>query len=293
MPVSTSRTTRSAVGLISLATFFAAAFPSSATAEPVDLELVIATDVSRSVNAEEALLQRQGVAQAFRSAEVVRAIEMGALGKIGVIYVDWSTEYLNKIVVHWTIIHDRMSATGFADALMAAEPNWGQRTSISSVMILASELIETNDLEGTRRAIDISGDGPNNYGLSLAPVRDETLAKGIVINGLPIIVEGAEFGGRGFFPEVDQYYQRCVIGGAGAFLVVARGFEDFANAIRRKLVLEISDASQRIAPRGNPLLIRTSAAPDSILPTPLSPVMGAPLKSDENCDRWGEGFGMP
>ena len=160
-------------------------------------------------------------------------------------------------------------------------------------MILASELLETNDLEGTRRVIDISGDGPNNYGLSLAPVREETFAKGIVVNGLPIIVEGAEFGGRGFFPDVDRYYQRCVIGGPGAFLVVARGFEDFANAIRRKLFLEISDLLPPTVPRGNPLLIRTSAAPGGILPTPLSPVMGAPAESDENCDRWGEGFGTP
>jgi hypothetical protein len=269
-------------------------------AEPVDLELVIATDVSRSVNSEEAQLQREGVAQAFRSAEVIQAIERGGLGKIAVAYVDWSTEYINRVVVNWQVISDSQSATFFAHSLLQAPPTWGQRTSISSVMLLGTEMIENNDLEGTRRVIDISGDGPNNFGLSLAPVREETIAKGIIINGLPIIVEGAEFAGRGFFPDVDRYYQRCVIGGAGSFLVVAKGFEDFAAAIRRKLVLEISDlmpdeTDYAEADPAQGYFMRIAATPGGSqslpdLPGNL-PILRAPETRDEDCDRWSDGFG--
>jgi hypothetical protein len=264
-------------------------------AEPVDLELVIATDVSRSVNTEEALLQREGVAQAFRSAEIIEAIERGALGKIAVAYVDWSTEYINRVVVNWQVIHDGATAAGFADALMEAPPTWGQRTSISSVMILATALIESNEHDGTRRVIDISGDGPNNFGRSLAPVREETLAKGIVINGLPVIVSGAEFAGRGFFPDVDEYYQRCVMGGFGAFIVVAKGFEDFAAAMRRKLVLEISELTPEAPTYGQPILLRAAATPgdSQALPplTPDLPILRAPATREQDCDRWSDGFG--
>ena len=275
---------------------FVLVFPvHTALAELVDLELVIATDVSRSVNTEEALLQREGVAQAFRSAEVIEAIERGALGKIAVAYIDWSTEYINRVVVNWQIIRDRATATGFADALIQAPPTWGQRTSISSVMILAAELIDANEFEGTRRVIDISGDGPNNFGSSLAPVREETLASGIVINGLPIIVDGAEFSGRGFFPDVDKYYQRCVIGGSGAFLVVARGFQDFSAAIRRKLVLEISELTPGDPIFGLSLFMHAAATPggSQALP-PLPPdlsILRAPVTREQDCDRWSDGFG--
>lgn len=265
-------------------------------AEQVDLELVIATDVSRSVNTEEALLQREGVAQAFRSAELIDAIERGGLGKIAVAYVDWSTEYINRVVVNWQVIQDRATATGFANALMQAPPTWGQRTSISSVLILATALIESNEFEGTRRVIDISGDGPNNFGRSLAPVREDVLAKGIVINGLPIIVAGAEYAGRGYFPDVDEYYQRCVIGGFGSFIVVAKGFDDFAAAMRRKLVLEISELTPEVPVYGQPVLLRAAATPggSEALPTlpEGAPILRPPATREEDCDRWSDGFGI-
>jgi hypothetical protein len=240
-------------------------------------------------------LQREGVAQAFRSAEVIDAIERGALGKIAVVYIDWSTEYINRVVVHSQIIHERATATGFADALIQAPPTWGQRTSISSVMILAAELIDANEFEGTRRVIDISGDGPNNFGASLAPVREEILARGIVINGLPVIVDGAEFAGRGFFPDVDKYYQRCVIGGSGAFLVVAKGFQDFAAAIRRKLVLEISELTPGAPIYARSLFMRAAATPGGSRALPPFPpdlsILRAPATREQNCDRWSDGFG--
>jgi hypothetical protein len=281
---------RSLTPLVALS---AVLFASPLAAQPVDLELVIATDVSRSVNANEAQLQREGVAQAFQSAEVIRAIQMGALSKISVVYVDWSTEYINKVVVDWQIIEDASSARRFANALLQAPPTWGQRTSISSVLLFSTELLETNTMDGTRRVIDISGDGPNNFGLSLAPVREETLTKGIVINGLPIIIEGAEYAGRGFFPDVDKYYQRCVIGGTGSFLIVARGFSDFAAAIRRKLVLEISgleppdheEAAQILPAAVTPRESRALFQQVQNFPAPPPPMRA------EDCDRWSDGFG--
>ena len=295
MPVSTFGPSLNSRRLRAAAALLLASFSIPAFAEPVDLELVIATDVSRSVNAEEAMLQRDGVAQAFRSAEVIEAIERGALGKIAVIYVDWSTEFITKIVVDWQTISDRASATQFAENLIQAPPTWGQRTSISSALLFATSLIETNSFEGTRKVIDVSGDGPNNYGRSLAPVREETIAKGIVINGLPIIVAGAEFAGRGYFPDVDKYYQSCVIGGSGSFIVVAKGFDDFAAAIRRKLVLELSGLTPDEQIDGPSLLIRTAATPGGSQELPQMPPsfqnLRSPATRQQDCDRWSNGFG--
>jgi hypothetical protein len=265
-------------------------------AEAVDLELVLATDVSRSINEEEALLQRQGVAAAFRSAEVVRAIQNGALQKIAVSYIDWSNDGLNRIVVDWQLIRSKADAEAFAEGLLTASVTYGNRTSISSAMLMATDMLQTNPFEGTRRVIDISGDGPNNMGLSLAPVREEVIAQGIVINGLPIIVEGAQFAGNGFFAEIDKYYHSCVIGGRGSFLIVARGFQDFATAIRHKLVLEISDL--RIRPREEARVIpaaatlRLAQVPPS-LPGQGPAIMRAPAQRATDCDRPGAfgGFG--
>jgi hypothetical protein len=260
-------------------------------AEDVDLELVLATDVSRSIVEEEALLQRQGVAAAFRSTEVVRAIQNGALQRIAVAYIDWSNDGLNRIVVDWQLIRSKADAEAFASALLSSGPTYGNRTSISSALLMGTDMLDTNPYQGTRRVIDISGDGPNNMGLSLAPVREEVIAKGIVINGLPIIVDNAQFAGGGYFAEIDKYYAACVIGGRGAFLIVARGFHDFAVAIRHKLVLEISDL---VPQPGEARVIRT-AAPMRLAQVPsLSQgptIMRAPAVRATDCDRPGAGFG--
>ena len=231
----------------------ASALPAASRAgEPVDLELVIATDVSRSIDHAEALLQREGVAKAFRNPAVVRAIGSGFIGRIGVAYVDYSSRAYNRIVIDWTVVHDRESAESFAARLLEAPLTFGRRTSISDAIELAREMIESNALEGTRRVIDVSGDGPNNHGRLVDTVRDATVARRITINGLPIVNERGAFSRRFYLPDLDKYYLGCVIGGPGAFLVVANSFEDFARAIRRKLILEIAGAP---APR----LIRTSS----------------------------------
>lgn len=227
--------------------------------EPVDLELVIATDVSRSIDRQEALLQREGVARAFRNPAVVRAVRSGFIGRIGVAYVDYSSRAYNRIVVDWTVVHDRASAEAFAARLLAAPLTFGRRTSISDAIEMAREMIESNALDGTRRVIDVSGDGPNNHGRLVDAVRDATVARRITVNGLPIVNERGAFNSRFYLPDLDKYYLGCVIGGPGAFLVVASSFEDFARAIRRKLILEIAGAP----PAG---LIRASSPTGYVYP---------------------------
>ncbi|MFT7572088.1 MAG: hypothetical protein ACI9JL_003136 [Paracoccaceae bacterium] len=217
------------------------AIASPATAkEYVDLELVIATDVSRSIDSDEARLQRQGIAAAFRSKQVIDAIQSGVLQRIAVSYIDYSSRDWNKLLIDWRIIRDKKSAYAFADTLLQSELTFGRRTSISDALEQAAQLIDGNDIEGTRRVIDVSGDGPNNFGRLVDKVRDETIARQITINGLPIINERNNVFSRYNLPDLDNYYRGCVIGGPGAFLVVARDFKDFARAIRKKLVLEIA-----------------------------------------------------
>ncbi|MEE8333678.1 MAG: DUF1194 domain-containing protein [Alphaproteobacteria bacterium] len=220
--------------------YFAASTAPMAAKVPVDLELVIATDVSYSIDEGEALLQRQGIAEAFRSKQVIRAIRSGFLRRIAVAYVDYSSRAFNRVVIDWRVIEGRASAEAFAADLLNSSLTTGRRTSISDAVELAAEMIETNDLEGTRRVIDVSGDGPNNYGRLVDDVRDATIARRITINGLPIMNKNDEFSSRYYLADLDLYYRGCVIGGPGAFLVVANNFVDYARAIRRKLILEIA-----------------------------------------------------
>ena len=233
----------------------AATVAGAAVAAPVavDLELVIATDVSRSISHEEALLQRQGIAEAFRNPAVIRAIESGFLGKIGVAYIDYSSRAFNRIVIDWTVVEGRESAASFASRLLAAPLTFGRRTSISDAIEQAREMIGSNALDGTRRVIDVSGDGPNNFGNPVDAVRDATVSRRITINGLPILNRADAFDRRFYLADLDKYYLGCVIGGPGAFLVVAGSFADFARAIRRKLILEIAGT----APPGR--LVRVSS----------------------------------
>ena len=235
------------------------AWPVAASAvEYVDLELVIATDVSYSIDEDEAALQREGVAAAFRSKEVISAIRAGFLRKIAVAYVDYSSSVHNRVVIDWRVISGRESAHDFAAALLKAFPTFGRRTSISDAIEFAAGMIATNRFEGTRRVIDVSGDGPNNWGRLVDRVRDETAAKRITINGLPIVNDGGQFISRYYLPDLDLYYRGCVIGGPGAFIVVARNFKDFARAIRKKLILEIAGLKPRLPPRGSGLILKAS-----------------------------------
>jgi hypothetical protein len=208
--------------------------------EAVDLALVIATDTSRSIDEQEARLQREGVAAALRHPDIIAAIQSGYHRKIGVAYIDWSSGPFNTVVVNWRTIGDQASGEAYARLLTEAPITLGQRTSISDGLELATKLLGDGSMEAQRRVIDISGDGPNNHGRGVEEVRAEVLAKGITINGLPILNERDQFGPGFFLPDLDDYYRGCVIGGPGAFLIVARNFTDFAQAVRRKLIFEIA-----------------------------------------------------
>lgn len=222
---------------------------SAGRAESVDLELVLAVDVSRSMDFEEQELQREGYSAAFRHPEVHDAIASGPLGRIAVTYVEWAGTHLQTVLVPWTIVASPEDAVAFADEIAASEMLRERWTSISTVLEFSSGLFAGNDVEGMRRAIDISGDGPNNTGLPVVGVRDRVVAAGITINGLPIMLRPAS--GAFGIDDLDIYYEDCVIGGPGAFIVTVDDMAQFPNAIRRKLVLEIAG----IAPE--PLLIPT------------------------------------
>jgi len=234
----------------------------AARGEKVDLELVIATDVSYSVDENEARIQRQGVADAFLSSEIVRAIEAGDLGRIAVAYLDFAERNSTRVLVPWRIVHDKASAAEFAETLTKLPRTHGVNTSIADGIELATRLIEASGYEATQSAIDVSGDGPNNEGHLVTAARDAALAKGITINGLPIVTEADQFDVY-YLPDLDKYYKGCVIGGPRSFIQVAHGFEDFARAVRRKLVLEISDASR---PKEKPLIVKVAAAEDRKAP---------------------------
>jgi hypothetical protein len=204
------------------------------------LELVLAADISGSMDLQEAALQRQGFVQALRHPEVIAAIRRGRLGRIAVTYVEWAGDHLQQTLVDWAEIGDAASAAAFAEAVAKPPVRTELWTSISTVIAFAAQRFEGNGFRGARRVIDISGDGPNNKGAYVVHARDRALADGITINGLPIVND--RLGPYGFppLPDLNLYYEDCVIGGDGAFVVVADGFEDFARAIRRKMVLEIA-----------------------------------------------------
>jgi hypothetical protein len=254
--------------------------PAAPARQAVDLELVLATDNSQSIDPSEAALQRRGVAAAFRSPEVIRAIQSGSLGRIAVAYLDWSSLPYTRLSVGWHLISDKASADRFADDLLKAPPAFGAGTAIGEAIGLAAQLMELNNFDGTERAIDVSGDGPNNRGRPVYEVRDEVVAKGITINGLPVVSTG-EFGTGEwgiYYGELEQYYVNCVIGGPRSFAIAAKGFQEFAEAIRRKLVLEISDSGAAASPL---LKVAAAGAPA------LRPPTGAGRGGADKCGSGG------
>lgn len=210
----------------------AAAATEVAAPLPVDLALVLAVDVSRSIDSEEQRVQRQGYVAAFRSPEIVRAIKSGPLGRIAVVYFEWAGSLHQSVAVPWTTIENSADAAAFANSLdeQPILPEAG--TSISASLAFAGRLFPVSGTQPSRRAIDISGDGPNNDGPPVAPERDGLIAAGVVINGLPIELDGDS--------EPSDYYERSVIGGLGAFAITVQSSSDVAEAIRRKLVREIA-----------------------------------------------------
>jgi Protein of unknown function (DUF1194) len=225
---------------VCLGLFLAAAFtpgPVRADVE-VDLALVIAVDISYSMDPEELTLQRQGFAEAFRAPVVHDAIRSGMLGRIAVVYMEWAGAWDQRVMVPWTVIEDPQSAMSFADKVAAVPVRRAQRTSISGAIDAGVKLLGQSGVDAVRRVIDVSGDGANNQGRPVTQARDEALAQGIIINGLPVMLKRP---GYLDIPDLDIYYRDCVIGGMGHFMEPARSREHFQQAIRTKIIREIAD----------------------------------------------------
>jgi hypothetical protein len=221
--------------------------PAAAGAE-VDLELVLAVDVSGSMDAEEQAVQRQGYIDALLHPEVLGAIRSGPFGRIAVAYVEWAGADAQAVTVPWALLDGAAAAESFVAALEEAPSRRMRGTSLSGALGFAAPLFENNGYEGLRRVIDVSGDGANNMGPPVTPVRDAVVARGIVVNGLPIAIRpsGGWSGLSG--PDLVAYYRDCVIGGPGAFVLPVTEPGQIAEAIRQKLVLEIASLPPRPVP---------------------------------------------
>jgi hypothetical protein len=215
----------------------------AARAEPVDLLLVLAADVSRSVDHQKFMLQREGYAAAVSDPQVLDAIRSGPHGKVALLFVEWSGFGAQKVVIDWTAIDGPAAARRFGDQLVEAPRSFADRTSISGGIDFSVEQLKRSPFQSTRRTIDVSGDGTNNAGRDVRIARDETVAKGITINGLVILSERQV----PWNPEhtnppggLEKYYRDNVIGGPGAFVVAAEGFQSFGRAIVKKMIAEIA-----------------------------------------------------
>lgn len=215
----------------------------------VDLELVLAVDISYSVDEGEARKQRDGYVAALQNEEVVDAIRSGPHGRIAVIYVEWADSAMQRVVAPWTIIKSARDAAAFAKKVQEAPFVQGHYTAIGSMVERALVLFNQNLVNGLRRVIDISGDGPQNQGASLETARQRAAMSDIVINGLPIISEQQDPWRPRVDVKIDHYYRNQVIAGPGAFVIPARDFDDFKKAVLRKMILEIADNT----PEGTPI----------------------------------------
>ena len=201
----------------------------------VDVELVLAVDVSYSMDMDELAIQREGYAQAIVSREFLSALKTGPTGKIAVTYFEWAASTDQKLIIPWRIIDGPESADAVAAEIMRTPIRRASRTSISGAIYFAMPLFEAR----LRRFIDISGDGPNNNGSPVTVARDEAVAKGIVINGLPIMAKELSYSTMDI-ENLDLYYEDCVIGGPGSFVVPIKERDKFKEAIRTKLVMEVA-----------------------------------------------------
>jgi hypothetical protein len=211
-----------------------------ASAEEVDVELLLMVDISRSMSPADLELQRQGYVAALRSDSVAAALGRALTGRIALAYVEWAGETRQIVLKDWTLIESRADLLAVADAIEGMHSLSQSRTSISAALRYGAASLNANKFNGLRRVIDISGDGPNNQGGPVTAARDAVVSQGIVINGLPLVTDDGGFLRIG---DLDVFYERCVIGGAGAFVLPVTRWEDFSQAVTRKLVLEIAGMS--------------------------------------------------
>jgi hypothetical protein len=211
----------------------------TAGAIPVDVELVLAVDVSYSMDPDEQTLQREGYIAAITSRDFMQALRQGMHGKVAMTYFEWAGSHHQEIIVPWRVIDGPESADGFAADIARAKYSRASRTSISSALLFGAPLFDGSGYRGIRRVIDISGDGVNNNGPLVTLARDEVLAKGITINGLPIMLKRPTAATMDI-DNLDIYFEDCVIGGPGAFVIPIKARDQFKEAIRTKLVLEVA-----------------------------------------------------
>ena len=263
-------------------------------AQQVDLKLVLATDVSRSIDNTELQLERAGTAEAFLDPEVIKAIQSGSLGRIAVAAFDFASPQDNRVTMQWQIVHDRASAVALAKTIRDTPRSRGRRTSVSGALELGSLLIESSatDIVATRKVIDVSGDGPNNDGNPMTEVHDKVIAQGIVVNGLPVMDNNA----NGYYPDLDKYYAACVAGGRGSFVVVVHNYQDFSAAMRHKLILEISQNDTQIKQARNGLVripvLKVASAPQATPTLGPQVLRTGPNEYSAHCDIPGGGFGF-
>ncbi|HYQ08833.1 MAG TPA: DUF1194 domain-containing protein [Xanthobacteraceae bacterium] len=222
-------------------------FPLAARAADVDLLLVLAADVSRSIDAAKFQLQRDGYAAAVANSRVLDTIRAGRNGRIGLTFIEWSGIGAQRVVIDWMAVGDAASAKDFGDRLLESPRSFADRTSISGAIEFAMAALTRAPFHAPRQIIDISGDGTNNSGRDVTELRDQAIAKGITINGLAILSENP----LPWNPEhtnppggLDQYYRDNVIGGPGAFVMVAKNFDSFGEAIISKMIAEVAEVGQ-------------------------------------------------
>jgi hypothetical protein len=222
-------------------------FPLAARAADVDLLLVLAADVSRSIDAAKFQLQRDGYAAAVANSRVLDTIRAGRNGRIGLTFIEWSGIGAQRVVIDWMAVGDAASAKDFGDRLLESPRSFADRTSISGAIGFAMAALTRAPFHAPRQIIDISGDGTNNSGRDVTELRDQAIAKGITINGLAILSENP----LPWNPEhtnppggLDQYYRDNVIGGPGAFVMVAKNFDSFGEAIISKMIAEVAEVGQ-------------------------------------------------
>lgn len=242
----------------------AALFTGTASAaEPVDVELVLAVDVSLSMSPTELNIQRDGYAAALTHDRVLQAIAEGAYGKIAVTYFEWAGVTSHHVIVPWTIIANKADAERVAAKLSAQPANSARRTSIAAALDFGADLFAESQFRGMKRVIDISGDGPNNQGEPVEMARDAVIRQGITINGLPLMTTGG-FSSTYDVTDLDRYYTDCVIGGPGAFMIPVNDWSQFPEAIRRKLVLELAgplSPARQAEEAEHPPVVKAQAAP--------------------------------
>ena len=262
------------------------AFAQAQNAKRVDLQLVIAVDVSQSVDRNEATLQRDGYAKALLDPNLLKAIKNGRNGRIAITYLEWAGWGLFRHTVDWTVIDGEDSARQFIAQMNSASIVSGRGTSIATAIDVATSLFPISPFPAERRVIDISGDGANNQGLSVTAYKDMALAQGITINGLPILNDQGGVGGS--VADLDVYYSECVIGGPGSFVIAEQNFESFGQAILRKLILEVAglgplDDWERFGvPRTTK--VQYFGPPAGLQPAPYGGTAGGPKKYYPYCD---------